>query len=237
MSFRGSDPVLRCCVAYNKYGGFCVPLSSRHRTAAQKILAGDVYEPETIEFLTSHSNGGDLVHAGAYFGDFLPALSRSIALDAKVWAFEPNHENYRCAIITTYINGLKNVELANAALGERRGTLTLVTSKKSGTALGGGSRILREGDDVGSERREVVRAVTLDEVIPPDRRISIIHLDVEGYEREALSGALGIIQRCLPIILLETLPPSKWIKENVLCHGYRKSGSVHGNTIYIPYTI
>jgi len=233
MSFRDSDSVLRCCIAYNKYGGFCVPLSSRHRTAAQKILAGDVYEPKTIEFLTSHSNGGDLVHAGAYFGDFLPALSRSIAPDAKVWAFEPNHENYRCAMITTYINDLKNVELANAALGERRGTLTMVTSKKNGMALGGGSRILREGDDVGSERREVVQVVTLDEAIPPDRRISIIHLDVEGYEREALSGALGTIQRYLPIILLESLPERKWLTQNILCHGYRKIGAVHGNAIYV----
>ena len=226
--------VLQCCVSYNEYGGFCVPTSSHHRTAARKILSGEVYEPDTIKFLTSHCGGGDIVHAGAYFGDFLPALSQSIAPDAKVWAFEPNHENYRCAMITTHINDLQNVELANAALGEQRGTLTMVTSKKGGTALGGGSRILREGDDIGSEHRETVQVVTLDEVIPPDRRISIIHLDVEGYEREALSGALGTIQRCLPIILLESLPENRWLIQNILCHGYKKNGSVHGNTIYIP---
>ena len=232
MSFRGSDSVLQCCIAYNKYGGFCVPTSSRHRTAAQKILSGDVYEPETIEFLASNNNGGDIVHAGAYFGDFLPALSRSLMSGAKVWAFEPNHENYRCALITTYINDLQNVELINAGLGERQDSLVMVTSSADGRALGGGSRILKDGDEISSERREEVQVVTLDETIPLDRTVSIIHLDVEGYEGEALSGSLETIRRCLPIILLETLPENEWMTKNILCLGYRKNGVVHSNAIY-----
>jgi hypothetical protein len=91
--FRGNGPVLQCCIAYNKYGGYCVPLASRYRVAARKILAGEVWEPTTIEFLMSYGSHGDIVHAGAYFGDFLPALSRSCAPGAKVWAFEPNPEN------------------------------------------------------------------------------------------------------------------------------------------------
>ena len=32
----------------------------------------------------------DFVHAGALFGDFLPALSRSRRGSAEVWAFDPN---------------------------------------------------------------------------------------------------------------------------------------------------
>jgi hypothetical protein len=38
----------------------------------------------------------DIVPAGAYFGDFLPALS-NCGDDVGVWAFEPNVENYTCA--------------------------------------------------------------------------------------------------------------------------------------------
>ena len=228
-----SDSVLQCCIAYNKYGGFCVPLSSRYRPAAQKILSGDIYEQNTIEFLTSNSNGGDIVHAGTYFGDFLPALSRSLALDAKVWAFEPNRENYRCTLITTYINELQNVELTNAGLGERQDSLAMVTSDISGRALGGASRILRKGNEISSERKEIVQIVTVDEMIPLDRKVSIIQLDVEGYEKQALSGALKTIQRCLQIILLETLPENDWLTQNILCHGYQISGTVNGNTILL----
>src|SRR4030042_2578699 len=32
--FQGtSNSVLQCCIAYNAYGGYCIPLSSRHRAA------------------------------------------------------------------------------------------------------------------------------------------------------------------------------------------------------------
>lgn len=228
-----SDSVLQCCIAYNKHGGFCVPLSSCHRPAAQKILSGDIHEPSTIEFLTSNSNGGDIVHAGTYFGDFLPALSRSLAPDAKVWAFEPNPENYRCALITTCINELQNVELTNAGLGERQDSLSMVTSDIRGRSLGGGSWILKKGNEISSERKEMVQIVTVDEMIPLDRKVSIIHLDVEGHEKQALIGALKTIQRCLPIILLETLPEQDWLTQNILYLGYKISGMVHDNTILI----
>jgi len=133
---------LKCSVSYNQYGGYCVPESSRHRLAAQRILANDVHEPETIEFMTASCGDGDIVHAGAYFGDFLPALSAGCAQDSRIWAFEPNAENYRCARITMEINGIANVELANAGLGARREILRLKTTDSKGVALGGTSRII-----------------------------------------------------------------------------------------------
>jgi hypothetical protein len=109
--------VLDCRLSYNKFGGFCVPASSQHRPAAHAILTGRVWESETIEFITTRCGDGDVVHAGTYFGDFLPALSKACRPDARVWAFEPNTENYRCAKITIGLNGLQNVVLTNAGLG------------------------------------------------------------------------------------------------------------------------
>jgi FkbM family methyltransferase len=230
MSYQGnSDSVLQCCIAYNKYGGYCVPLSSRHRPAAKKILAGEVWEPGTIEFLMSHCEDGDIVHAGTFFGDFLPALSQSVALGAKVWAFEPNPENYRCALITTYINGLQNImELMNAGLGERQGSLSMLTADADGRSLGGSSRIVEKSCE---ESSIIVQIVTVDEIVPSDRKVSIIQLDIEGFEKPALSGALTTIRRCRPIIILETLPEESWLSENILQLGYRIVGTLHGNTV------
>ena len=73
--------------------------------------------------MSKNCGTGDLVHAGTYFGDFIPALSRVCAPDAKVWAFEPNPENYRCALITTTLNNLHNVEIKNAGLGSQEGSM------------------------------------------------------------------------------------------------------------------
>src|SRR5262249_33438548 len=104
---RGAAPpgalaagVLDCEVAYNAHGAFCGPGASRHRPAARAILAGRIWEPETLAFLAANGAGGDVVHAGAYFGDFLPALARACGPAGKVWAFEPNDENFRCAQVT-----------------------------------------------------------------------------------------------------------------------------------------
>jgi FkbM family methyltransferase len=230
MNFQDhSDAVLQCCIAYNKYGGYCVPLSSRHRPAAKKILAGDIWEPVTIEFLMSHCGSSDIVHAGTFFGDFLPALSQSLAPGATVWAFEPQPENYRCALITTYINGLENViELRNAGLGERQGSLSMMTADPDGRSLGGSSRIVKQ---CGDESSISVQIVTIDDIVPSDRNVSIIQLDVEGFEQPALSGALMTIRRCRPILVLETLPEERWLSENILQLGYRIDGTIHDNTV------
>lgn len=68
---------LDCVVAGNKHGVYCVPRSSRHRPAAQAILQSRVWEPDTLDLVGGTDRDGDIVHAGTFFGDFLPALARS----------------------------------------------------------------------------------------------------------------------------------------------------------------
>ena len=189
-------------VSHNKYGTYCVPMSSRHRPAAQRILAHEVYEPHTINFIASKCRSGDIIHAGAYFGDFLPALSRACSKGAKVWAFEPNLENYRCARITADMNGVRNIELINAALGEVEGLRKLRTTDSAGHSIGGASHIVQEDSSESPEDQDI-EVVTLDNTIGTHRSISIIHLDVEGYEEQALIGAIKIILKWRPILVLE----------------------------------
>jgi FkbM family methyltransferase len=215
-------------IGRNEHGTYCVPISSRHRPAARAILTGEVWEPDTIEFLKASCAGGDIVHAGAYFGDFLPALSQACA--GTVWGFEPNPENYACALETARINGLGNVVLANAALGERPGAVTMVTEDRARQSLGGASRVAGEGDVLRGQEIQV-RVVTVDDVVPPDRLVSIVQLDVEGFEAFALRGAILTVRRWRPILVLETLPEDEWFSENVLDLGYRVEGTVHENRI------
>jgi FkbM family methyltransferase len=234
-TFQGhSNSILQCCIAYNKYGGYCVPLSVLHRPVPQVILKGDVYEPGTIEFLTSQCGDGDIVHAGTFFGDFLPALSRSIASGAKVWTFEPNPESYKCAVITTYINGLQNIELVNAGLGEHRGSLSMVVSEYGGVSIGGSSYIVKKSDNNNTKSKITTEIVTVDDIVPSNRKVSLIQLDVQYFEKQALNGALMTIRRCKPIIILETLPEENWLSKNLFGLGYRISGKVDYNTILTP---
>lgn len=227
---------LKCRIWYNRYGGYCLPESSLHRTAPRKILRGEVYEPGTIEFMSAHCGSGDIVHAGTYFGDFLPALSRACGDERTVWAFEPNPENYRCAQITVLINNLENVRLHNAGLGEAPGVLNMRTRDDRGVSLGGKSHLL-DGETFNPLTDEQVHIVTVDSVVGNSRPVSIIQLDVEDHEKAALAGALQTIKRCLPIIILEVrrgndLLESRWFSDTILELGYRHTRSLHGNSVF-----
>lgn len=232
---KTKEEVLNVSIAYNKYGGYCTPLSTQHRTLNQKILKGDIFEPDTIEFMISNANEGDIIHAGTFFGDFLPAISKSLNLNSKIWAFEPNPESYRCTQITIIINAIDNVELLQAGLGETTSTTKILIKDKKGVSLGGSSTIVEKPDKNGI--LEEIKIVAIDNVIPIERKISILQLDIEGYEQQALMGALQTIKRCRPILILEddtNFTKSNWFKEHILSLGYKITGKLHYNTVVSP---
>jgi FkbM family methyltransferase len=229
--FRKSSEVLGGMIAYNKYGGYFTPLSSQRNPAVQKIFSAKVFEPETVKFMIKNCGTGDIIHAGTFFGDFLPGISNALSKESKVWAFEPNIENFRCAQITCLINNLKNVNLHNVGLGAHKSTVKMLVETESGIGLGGMSKIINETK---KGRTIDVEINLIDETVPKDRQVSIIQLDVEGYEKEALSGALETINRCKPIIILEDnnkVIETNWFAEHILKMGYEITGELHKNTL------
>jgi len=211
-------------VAYNRFGGYCIPSTAKHRPAAQRVFAGLVWEESTIEYIMAHCGDGDVITAGTFFGDFLPALSRGIAHGATLWAFEPNPESYRCAAMTGLINDLRNVNLMHAALGEKRGEGELIIADFEGKALGGVSQMRGA---IGNERARgehavPVTVVAIDDVVPDTSLVSVLQLDVEGAESAALTGAMATIRRGRPRLVLETLPEEgSWLAKELDTLGYR----------------
>jgi len=231
-----SDPPLPddapdAVVARNEHGLYCVPRSSVHRPVAAAILEGGVWEKRTLELMRSVDSGGDVVHAGTYYGDFLPALARSRGGGALVWAFEPATENYRCAEITIRLNGLENVVLTRAGLSEHSGSARLAIGGRDGVSLGGSSSLIQAPARGRWWDSEEVTLVALDDVVPLDRRVALIQFDVEGHEKEALLGALGTIERCRPLIVLEGLPRESWREEHLGPFGYRVREPIEHNTV------
>ena len=231
--YDGPDThVLRTVIAYNRHGGYCLPRSSLHRPCAQTILAGGVFEGPTVAALEAHGQRGDIVHAGTYFGDMLPAAARACGPTHLVWACEPNHENFRCASLTIAINGLTNVRLHHGALGDSRGPATLMVRGPSGDALGGKSHVVEPGSALDGTTCQVP-VLRIDDLVPGDRPVALIQLDVERQERQALTGAMATIHRCLPSIILETLPDDAWIAANLVPLGYRRAGMVGPNSLLV----
>ena len=227
---------MKTLIGTNQYGKYCVPDFLKRRPVVAKILRGEVWEPDTIAFMMNNCAGGDVVTAGTYFGDFLPGLSKAMDPDTTVWAFEPNSESYQCACETLKLNSLTNVRLRNVGLGDRRFDAKI--RRRYGKGVDGCARILEPGDPSLSEEgveTEKASVVRLDDALPPDRRISMIQLDVEYYEKQALGGALETIRRWKPILILEdTLGflESEWFAENILAMGYERRRQLHGNRVF-----
>lgn len=219
-------------LAVNAHGIYSIPRSSEHRPAAAAVLRGQVWERETVELLRGCDPAGDVVHAGTFFGDFIPAIARSRRDGARVYAFEPNSENFQCAQRTVALNHLDNVVLTNAALDDHTGVAELAIRSADGLALGGGSRLVAGAD--GGSATEQVRVTSIDEVVPTDRHVVVVQLDVEGHEQEALLGGLTTIRRCRPVLILESRPSADWLAEHLGDLGYAVTGEVCGNTVLTP---
>jgi FkbM family methyltransferase len=180
--------------AQNEYGRYSVPPGLDHRPAVRLIKSGKVYEPRTIQFMRQNAGQGDIIHAGTFFGDFLPGLSAGMADGARIWAFEPNPNSHHHARQTIALNDLGNITLTHAAVSNADREILFKTCDDQGNPLGGHSRYV-EQDGPGVES---VPSIRLDSVIPSDRNVSILQLDVEGHERAALEGAMDIIARSSP---------------------------------------
>ncbi|MEO0605456.1 MAG: FkbM family methyltransferase [Myxococcota bacterium] len=230
-----------CAIGTNRHGRYCVPVALRHRPVARAILSGEVWEPKVLDLLAAHP-ACDIVHAGAFFGDFLPALARSRKHGARVWAFEPSAENFACARSTVRLNDLDSVELVNAGLGERAEE-RLLSSRRGGKSLGGwctfSDTAATDGLPAPGPGSELARVVTIDEVVPGDRHVGAIQLDVEGFEGPALRGGLRTITRCRPVLVIESAPgfdvlDQDWFREQILGLGYEKIGYLHENVVLFP---
>ena len=107
------------------------------------------------------------------------------------------------------------------------------TLDSEGKSLGGSSKVIESDSNMDSSYLEKVKIVSLDTIIPQERNISVLQLDIEGYEKEALIGAIDILKRCRPILLLENpLPDPTWLEQNILSLGYKFVKEVQGNSIF-----
>lgn len=219
-------------LAHNPFGSYCIPSVYNSQSEAKAIIQGNAWEQETLEFLRQHAGEGDVVHAGTHFGDMLPGLSSACGDKSVVWAFEPNEISFQAARMTVQINQAANVILTRAALGECESVADMLVRNACGHNLGGTSRI-EPARRHPRQMTDRVRVTSLDQIIPSHRRVSVIHLDVEGYEHQALKGALALIRRDRPLLVIEKVPKQPWFEQISLEDlGYRMLRKVDGNTVF-----
>ena len=175
-----------------------------------QMLSGRHHEPSTIQLMKNilEQLGGSAVHAGSWYGDMLPSLSKACTGENRVYTFEPVLKSYILSKQTVNNNKLENVHLFNMGLGSSLCSAYITISDSKGLSLGGRSFIDNQVSEDSSARKELISIIPLDSMnLSGD--FSLIHLDIEGSEMSALQGASEFIIEKQPIVLLEAAKAQK----------------------------
>lgn len=129
-----------------------------------------------------------VVDCGANIGMTL-LFFKAFCPDAQVIAFEPDPFTFAQLVKTIEVNGLRDVQAGNAAVGDRDGIVAFFNS-----ALDPGSLTASTDPAWGGNTRQEVRVVRLSTLLREP--VDFLKLDVEGAEYEVVqdliaTGAIG----------------------------------------------
>ena len=166
------------------------------------LRGGAPFEPEVSLALRQCIQPGSVVlDIGANVGYFTAHMSQLVGSAGRVHAFEPEPRNFSLLSSNVAANHLQNVVLHHMALGDREDTGVLHISDFSG-----GMHRLYPSNCCDNATVEVpIRR--LDSMFSPGQ-ISVIKIDVEGFEPFVLSGAQNLLDGQDVKIISEYCPPA-----------------------------
>jgi FkbM family methyltransferase len=146
--------------------------------------------------------GAVTVDIGAHKGAFTYWMSRKVGREGHVYAYEPQPS--LSDYLTSYASSCRyhNISVAPVALSDKRGRANLIIP--SGASCWAH---LESNNDTNSEQVVDVPLETLDahlQSLNERRPIQLIKCDVELHELPVLRGAIEILQRDRPMLLVES---------------------------------
>ena len=121
----------------------------------------------------------------------------------RVFSFEPDPLAFFLLTKNRQENHLEKViEVFQVACGENDSTGVLVRDANPANYGGGHVR------DTATCNGSAIAIRRVDDLVPEDRRIDLVKVDVEGFEPFALSGMRRILTRDRPAIVMEFNPPA-----------------------------
>ena len=150
---------------------------------------GHWYEEAMLLYIRDTYPGGTYIDAGACIGNHTLCFAKFCA--QQVIAVEPIPHNMQHLKDNVALNGLGNVVTVEAALGSQSGQ-----GKMHRFGKHHGNWRLEDGDGV--------EVTTLDAVAElADYPITVVKMDIEGGELEALKGGTRVLTEHKPVLFLE----------------------------------
>jgi FkbM family methyltransferase len=155
--------------------------------STQRTMSLGLFEPPETSLVRRLLKPGDtFLDVGAHIGWFTTIASRLVGDDGAVIACEPYPANAAALKENLALNNAQNVRLVEMALGSEPGELSLALAGDSGgiSAL-----------DWGQGERVTATMTTLDEVTAEVPAITLLKMDVEGWEAHVLRGGSAALRR------------------------------------------
>ena len=152
------------------------------------FLGSIQYERGETQFLASVLRPGDVaVDIGANVGWYATLFAEVVGVSGRVLAFEPNRTAYR--LLEASARAYPQLTAVHSAVSNMTGeaVLHIPTAGEAWFAS------LGDLDPAMAVRTEACRLTTLDAVLHAESRTLVIKCDVEGFEREVLLGAAGLL--------------------------------------------
>ena len=146
----------------------------------------------TLQRFFSEHNIDHVIDAGANIGQFGQLISGK-RYKNRIWSFEPVSSVFLA--LQDVSRGSQNWNVGQFALGQADGTLEInVPSNHSLSSFLRPSALMASYDNIGDLATETVQIKRLDDVLrnDPAKKI-LLKADVQGFEKQVLEGATGIL--------------------------------------------
>jgi FkbM family methyltransferase len=183
---------------------------------SSSIINGWQYEPYMFEFLNKNlieTTGKEIIDIGANNGSFAIDFAHLVGDEGKVYAFEPQRLIYYQLCGNVFMNGLDNVYCYNYALGCVTNTVYMQKPDyyDKGNVNFGNVKVDKIDEDINKRfdllegklkpNKEYVTQILLDNFEFND--VVFIKIDVQGYELNAIKGAVRTIKKHRPYLFVE----------------------------------
>ncbi len=156
-------------------------VSSKDTSIGLALLLKGSFEPKQTQlFIKTLKKGDYFLDIGANVGYYTVLGSKLVGKNGKVFALEPEKENFELLWKNIELNGCTNVQPKNLAISDRVGKIRFSSQK------------YRKGESTISKSGDFVNTTTLDSYLKGLKRLDCLKMDIEGAEILALKKASGL---------------------------------------------
>jgi FkbM family methyltransferase len=181
--------------------------------------------------------GSVALDIGGHIGTHTLNLSRLVGDNGQVYVFEPQPKMFCELVINMHLNGRKNIKFFHNALGAEEKWIKMHIPPEAWTAIYG-STLINEGHGTVSLDTEVsgdpAKMIRLDDLHIDN--ISVIKMDVEGFEMEVIRGGKETILRNKPVLIIEIFKDDYTLDriKEIVSMGYVASFIGLDNYLFLP---